>query len=311
MRRDTHKACTVLLCAFCFALSGCNGPNNHPASFTDHVVYPNQRAAFEMVLVPGSADGSIKPFYVGRTEVTWDMFRGWSYGADLLSTGEIKHELDRGLRPSELYADRPNARMGFGKRPAIGMTYDTARLYCDWLSRQTGRRYRLPTNAEWSHVLQLSGGVPAERDELLAQAVVFESAPPDELGLDVVSAEVASKAPDRLGLFDLLGNAAEWVQPAGDKRWVRGGHFYLEAESLTPEWRSVEDFDVWNASSPQLPDDASWYVDHFYQGIRLVCEVEAGRTLTHGVSRRPEGDAADRQRTRHTFPSPRRLAAGG
>lgn len=267
------------------ALMGCHAgapqpatkPIELPASFTDHAPYPGLRVAFDMVLIPGNAAQGIKPFYVGKTEVTWDMFGRWSYGDDLVTTDQIKRDLDQGLRPSELYADRPNARMGFGKRPAIGMTHETAQLYCDWLSKKTGRAYRLPTDAEWSHLLTLSGGIPSNREHLLSQSVLQENAPLDDLGLDVISAKVASKQPNRLGLYDLIGNAAEWVQPQGDKRSVRGGHFQLNAKQLTADWRSVEDFDIWNASSPQIPTDASWYIDHSYQGIRLVCEVQSPR----------------------------------
>ncbi|MEM6259699.1 MAG: SUMF1/EgtB/PvdO family nonheme iron enzyme [Planctomycetota bacterium] len=240
-------------------------------TFTDHVPYPNERVPFKMVRVPGSADGSIKPFFIGQTEVTWAMFRGWSYGIDLQSTSEVKHELDQGLRPSELYADRPNAQMGFGKRPAIGMTRENAEVFCSWLSKKTGRTYRLPTDAEWSHVLRLSGGIPDQEEQLLDQAVLFENAMLDQLG-NSLTFDVASKAPNRLGLHDLLGNAAEWVQSEGGASWVRGGHFQLETDQLSADWRATEDREVWNASSPKLPSDTWWYVDHYYQGFRLVCE---------------------------------------
>lgn len=245
-----------------------------PATFRDQVRYPGTEVSFEMVLIPGDAARGIEPFYIGQTEVTWAMFRGWSYAADLESTDEVTRELDQGLRPSELYADRPNAQMGFGQRPAIGMTYDTAQLYCDWLSKKTGRAYRLPTDREWSHVLRLSGGMPSDPGDLLGQGVFEDNAPLDDLGLDAISAEVASKSANPLGLYDLLGNAAEWVQSERSNRWVRGGHFQMRPDAFKADWRSVEDFDIWNASSPQLPSDASWYIDHYYQGIRLVCEIK-------------------------------------
>ena len=54
-------------------------------AFTDYVPYPSRRVAFEMVLIPGNTTQGIKPFYVGKTEVTWDMFRRWSYGDDLVT----------------------------------------------------------------------------------------------------------------------------------------------------------------------------------------------------------------------------------
>ena len=73
--RLAGQACALLGMAL---LSGCRV--DHPAVFADQVRYPDRTVPFEMVLVPGSADGTIKPFYIGRTEVSWEMFRGWSSG---------------------------------------------------------------------------------------------------------------------------------------------------------------------------------------------------------------------------------------
>ena len=49
-------------------------PPNLPVSFTDHVQgYNEKQAPFEMVLIPGNTAKDIEPFYVGKTEVYWEV----------------------------------------------------------------------------------------------------------------------------------------------------------------------------------------------------------------------------------------------
>jgi hypothetical protein len=269
---------------------------DRPASFVDYVPRRDGKpVAFEMVLILGDGKRNIKPFYIARTEVTWAMFEDWMYGFDLEDMNEWGELQSEGLRPSPLGHGHPQIELNmlnYEQLPAIGMSWRTAQAFCRWLSEKTGRDYRLPTDREWQYLLAQSGGVPADVDQLLEQGTFASNAieehelyqgkggvPPFDPFADEDDAlfkyptPVGLREPDELGLYDLLGNAAEWVQPMGDKAWVRGGHFMMGADEVTPGWRTVEDQQVWNASYPGRPISTSWYINHFYQGIRLVCAI--------------------------------------
>ncbi len=246
-----------------------------PKAFTAQVQYPGKEPIpFEMVLVPG--EGDVGPFYMAKHEVTWEMFYNWAYGADI--DADTYADLQKkNLRPSPLYEDCDQLKLGLGKRPAVSMSRVSAEAFAKWVSEQTGRSFRIPTDAEWQTALRLGGGVPADREELFKQAVFLNNA---EEQMDPpflwLTDEVGTKQANALGIHDMLGNAAEWVVDTGADRIVRGGHFMqdLDEEAITADWKSVASQAVWNETYPQEPKSRFWYRDHYYQGIRLVADVE-------------------------------------
>jgi hypothetical protein len=244
-----------------------------PKAYTDQIKYPDKTPVeFDMVLVPG--EGEIAPFYMAKHEVTWEMFYNWAYGSDI-DANQYAELQAKNLRPSPLYEDCNQLKLGLGKRPALSMSRTTAEAFAKWVSEQTGKTYRIPTDAEWQHALKLGGGVPDTEEELFKQAVFVDNA---EFQLDPPFLEltdvVGTKEANKLGIHDMIGNAAEWVVDTAADRVVRGGHFLLKAEEFTAAWKGVEDQGIWNETYPQLPVSKFWYRDHYYQGIRLVADID-------------------------------------
>lgn len=229
--------------------------------------------SFDMVPVPGGAvtvEGQtveVKPFLIGRTEVTWDMYDVFSLGLDTPKGGA---GADAVARPSQPYGS-PDYGWGHAGSPVICVTRSAAQAFAAWLSTKTGKKYRLPTDAEWSRAAALAAGkntLTADRIEARAWHRGNASAR---------THPVATKAADELGLFDLWGNAAEWVTTApgasgGNEMLVtRGGSFRDGPETLGLGARAVQD-ESWNERDPQLPKSRWWLSDGPFVGFRLVRE---------------------------------------
>jgi formylglycine-generating enzyme required for sulfatase activity len=223
---------------------------------------PGTLVTFELVPVPQGTvdiDGAavaVKPFQIGRTEVTWDMYDVFALGLDVPkeTTGA-----DASARPSQPYG-APDYGWGHAGFPAISVTRDAAEAFCTWLSAKTGRTYRLPTEAEWIHAANLaarSGMSPAQRD-----AIAWHKS-----NSSARAHPVGTRKPDALGLFDLFGNAAEWVTTADGARVTRGGSF--KDAAVGPAARAVQD-DSWTERDPQLPKSRWWLSDGPFAGFRIV-----------------------------------------
>ena len=150
-----------------------------------------------------------KPFYMQITEVTNAQYKRLHAG----------HSVPR-YRGYGLTAP---------KQPVVSISYLEARAFAAWLTkRDPGRTYRLPTEAEWefcargghdSDVFPWKGGRSALGKHANVADTAAKTAFGDEWTVDVydtndgraTSAEVASYAPNPYGLFDMVGNVAEWV----------------------------------------------------------------------------------------------------
>lgn len=136
-----------------------------------------------------------RPFAMGRYEVTFD-----AYDKFANATGR----------------ELPNDQ-GWGRerRPVVNVYWEDARDYARWLSKQTGKRYRLPSEAEWEYAARSGGkeekwaGTSLEKD--LPDYAWFE---PHSKGK---TQPVGTRKPNGLGLYDMSGNVNEWVEDCRHK----------------------------------------------------------------------------------------------
>jgi len=239
----------------------------------------------------------VAPFWMGKYEITWDAYEVWGEEIDILRRKFTKLDpsprdavADAVTRPTEPYTDM-SFGMGKGRHPAICMTQHAARTYCKWLSAKTGRYYRLPTEAEWEYACR-AGTKSAysfgdDASALGDYAWYGENS-------DSKYQKVGLKKPNPWGLYDMHGNAAEWVldqyvptfygsDPATGNtpanplaipmtvypRVVRGGGWDHEPPQLRSAARMAS-AEEWSDQDPQNPRSIWYHTDALSVGFRVV-----------------------------------------
>jgi formylglycine-generating enzyme required for sulfatase activity len=92
------------------------------------------------------------------------------------------------------------------QQPVVAVSWFEAAAYCEWLSRASGRCYRLPTEAEWERAAR--GGVEGKLFPWGDAAP--QSLPNYELRWKAGPERVAQYAANAFGLFNMCDNVHEW-----------------------------------------------------------------------------------------------------
>jgi formylglycine-generating enzyme required for sulfatase activity len=163
----------------------------------------------EMVVVPagsfmmGSAEGEegrresegpqnwvtiAKPFVVGKFEVTFDDWDACFAGGGC-----------RESRPGDY-------GWGRGKRPVITVSWDDAKAYVAWLSRTTGKSYRLLSETEWEYAARAGTTTRYAFGDRISDRQANYGGKHDK------TVEVGSYPANAWGLFDVHGNVEEWLE---------------------------------------------------------------------------------------------------
>ncbi|HEV2292612.1 MAG TPA: SUMF1/EgtB/PvdO family nonheme iron enzyme [Tepidisphaeraceae bacterium] len=242
--------------------------------FTETI--PGSLVQFEMVPIQGrvaapgpggtSVEFPAKSYWIGKHEVTWDAFDIFVFRLDLSEKERTLEGRDAQSRPSKPYG-APDRGFGHAGYPALGMTYHSAQMYCQWLSEKTGKKYRLPTELEWQYaaVADVEQTPPALGPEALAKVAWFWDNAEDK------THPVGKKEPNAWGLHDMLGNVAEWVRGRDGTPVAMGGSYDDDAKDVTIGSRKLPKPE-WNATDPQNPKSKWWLSDAPFIGFRVVCE---------------------------------------
>lgn len=111
--------------------------------------------------------------------------------------------------------------------PATGISVELVQNYLQWLSAQSGRKYRLPTEVEWTHAARAKGrGLDANRNCKLNSRGIQKGGAP-------VNATIGQQ--NGWGLVNYVGNAKEWVQGRGSQLLAMGGSYNTQMDECTIE----------------------------------------------------------------------------
>ncbi|MCP4695922.1 MAG: SUMF1/EgtB/PvdO family nonheme iron enzyme, partial [Gammaproteobacteria bacterium] len=175
---------------------------------------------------------SIDRFAIGVYEITFDEYDKFAQAA-----GRKKPD---------------DEAWGREDRPVIHVSWDDAQAYAEWLSEQTGERYRLPTEAEWEYAARAG----TETDYFSGDKQLQEHAWHSE-NAGRKTHPVGEKKPNAWGVYDMHGNVWEWVQDwygenyyanspvqnpvgpdSGSDRVARGGSCYDSRQVARSAYRS-------------------------------------------------------------------------
>jgi len=181
-----------------------------------------------------------RPFWMAECEISNRQFRRFDPDHD-----------SRLLNQRKLPRNGPGLTMNGDNQPAVRVSWNQAMAFCQWLSKRSGRRFSLPTEAQWEWACRAGTETPLSYGDtsanFSAHANMADKAlsvcPPiagglstnitellgpiyhDYVGGDILcdpnsddgcvaSAEVGTYQPNAWSLFDMHGNAAEWTATA-------------------------------------------------------------------------------------------------
>ncbi len=309
-----------------------------PAKVTAHEDFtetiPGTTIAFNMKAIPGGSfklgspeseqmrkadEGPqktvhVSPFFMAEIEVSWDEYLAFysATAAEGRSTDtegtRTEADVDAISGPTPPYG-QPDQNWGLGLRPAITMSYHSVETYCKWLSKVTGKTYRLPTEAEWEYAARGGTETPfffegnpkdfkeqgffgklfGQGSDSINNYVIYEK----NSGLR--SAEPDAVEANPFGLKNMLGNVAEYTADwyaedaytklqdgvtdpkgpvSGEEHVIRGGSFKSTVGEVRSAARAHTESVAWMKTDPQMPKSIWWLSDCNFVSFRVVCDFD-------------------------------------
>ena len=233
-----------------------------------------------------------RDFWISRCEITNGQFH--RFDASHFSGVFSKRSVD---------SNGPGVKLDAPGQPAVRVSWQRAVEFCRWLSATTGRRFTLPTEAQWEYACRAGTATALSYGDLDADfsayanvadrtierldthtggVVVLQEIPSDTRYDDrsLATAEVGRYQANPWGLFDVHGNVAEWTLSTygpypyseddgrntdlpSGRKVVRGGSYYDRPQRCRSAFR---------LGYP------SWQRVHNV-GFRVVCDAGVGQGL--------------------------------
>lgn len=251
---------------------------------------------------------AVDAFWISSIEIPWELYMAFmengmprNKAGELVETRPDGELWDAVVQPTAPYTSM-NLGMGHGYEhgfPAIAMSHYAASKFCEWLSAQTGRYYRLPTEAEWEYACRAGSETSfayGDSEAELDQYAWYWNNSHDQYQ------RTATRKPNAWKLFDMHGNVAEWVldcydpdayakregqrvsnplvlRPGTGGHVVRGGSWEDDPDALRSAARRKSSPD-WNMQDPQNPKSIWYLTDGGMIGFRIVRPVKLPDVIT-------------------------------
>jgi formylglycine-generating enzyme required for sulfatase activity len=225
--------------------------------------YTEPTTGLEFVAIPGGTfmmgdardinarpvrEVTVKPFLMGRYEVTYEQ-----YAKFCNSTGRVLPS-DNGW--------------GMGNRPVVNVTWLDAVAFTEWLSAQSGKRMRLPSEAEWEYAARAGATTlfPWGDEAGTNKANCLGCGSPGDYGM---TTPVGTFPPNGFGLYDMVGNVYEWCLDAVSTT----SEGYEGAPTDGSAWVPQPRFEDW-----RINRGGSWFRKAYEAEVARRCWESEGKT---------------------------------
>ena len=261
---------------------------------------PKSNNSIDMIYIPGgeykmgdinkNSDIKVSSFWISKYEITWEVYNSFmEYERTENKEFKVANKViyvDGISKPTEPYTDMTFG-MGYEGYPAVNMTHYSATKFCKWLSLISGNYYRLPTEAEWEYACRAGSESKYYFGDNVNDIDYYAWHKNNSSGK---YHKVGQKKPNKLGLYDMIGNVSEWVADSYKEdifkskkqkkdpfiyekekypKVYRGGSWYDDPKLITSDKRFFSDKSL-QRRDPQIPKSKWWNTDAPYIGFRVV-----------------------------------------
>ena len=185
------------------------------SSYIQSFVFASSNIEIEMIWVPAgsfihqtTSDGStrtqeirVRGFWMSKNELPWQLVCDW---CARIHEKTIRNQIDPRLAPIPPYIN-PGYQKASDKNAAATLTQYCAQQLCVWISEESGKLYRLPTEAEWEYAARAGSKTDKPEGIDLKKIARFGQDRYD------FADDIGLHQPNPSGLRDMLGNMAEWT----------------------------------------------------------------------------------------------------